>query len=54
MALGGLFSARGVAEKRRFRLATLALIFAAIGLCWHARAFWLTGNPVYPERLVMA
>lgn len=52
VALGGLFLHAVWREKRRWLgLATLALIFAAFGLCWHARAFWLTGNPVYPERL---
>jgi hypothetical protein len=52
VAIGLLFLHAVWCEKRRLSgLAALALIFAAFGLCWHARAFWLTGNPVYPERL---
>lgn len=52
VAIGLLFLHAVWCERRRWLgLATLALIFAAFGLCWHARAFWLTGNPVYPERL---
>ncbi len=52
VALGGLFLHAVWCEQRRWLgLATLGLIFASFGLCWHARAFWLTGNPVYPERL---
>ncbi|MCL5746331.1 MAG: hypothetical protein M1541_20770, partial [Acidobacteria bacterium] len=38
-------------KRRRLAAAALAVIFGVFGLCWHARAFRLTGNPVYPERL---
>ncbi len=52
VAIGLLYLHAVWSERRRLRaLAALALIFCAFGLCWHVRAWWLTGNPVYPERL---
>lgn len=38
-------------QRRLWASAVLVLIFGVFGLCWHARTFWLTGNPVYPELL---
>jgi 4-amino-4-deoxy-L-arabinose transferase-like glycosyltransferase len=39
-------------QGRRLRaMASLAAIFLAFGLSWYARAWLLTGNPVYPWRL---
>lgn len=39
-------------EKRRWSAAALLLgIFLLFGASWSARAYWLTGNPVAPERL---
>jgi hypothetical protein len=52
VAIGLLYLHAVWREKRRWlAVATLGVIFAVFGLCWHARAYWLTGNPVYPERL---
>ncbi|MEN6600907.1 MAG: hypothetical protein ABFD86_00720 [Bryobacteraceae bacterium] len=51
-AIGLLYLHAVWSERRRLRaLAAVALIFGAFGLCWHVRAWWLTGNPVYPERV---
>ncbi len=36
--------------RRRRLAASLVLVFAIFGPFWHLRAFWLTGNPVYPMR----
>lgn len=42
-------------EQRRWRAAAiLATVFLAFGTCWVVRDYWLTGNPVAPERLGMA
>jgi 4-amino-4-deoxy-L-arabinose transferase-like glycosyltransferase len=39
-------------QPRRLRAAaSLAAVFALFGLLWHARAFALSGNPVYPLAL---
>jgi hypothetical protein len=32
----------------------VAGVFLAFGTVWPVRAFWLTGNPVAPERLAVA
>lgn len=52
VAIGLLYLHAVWSERRKLRaLAALALVFVAFGLYWHARAWWLTGNPVYPERV---
>lgn len=36
---------------RKVRVALLmAMVFAGSGLFWHARTYWLTGNPLYPAQ----
>ncbi len=52
LGLGVLYLHAAWTERRRWTLfAGPVIIFAVFGLCWHARAYLMTGNPVYPEWL---
>ncbi len=42
-------------QPRRWRAAaTVAAVFLTFSLIWPLRAYWLTGNPVAPEKLRVA
>ena len=49
LGIGAAILSGGSAARRLVRMGTLWLIAALVGIGWTARAFLMTGNPVYPS-----